>query len=180
MWECAKCALLFNVCPRLLPQLSLSSHAISRRASFRNETHFKVVTDCRGPHLPANKLHWDTRTSPTGLPLACASRCNSGQTFPDPIAAGGRAHRPTTTAHYSENLKGGLGGCGGRWGGGQTGTGTLLWHSSPFFPSPHSCWPTSSLSTLRYVDPAWSTGSQQDQNITALPGPFPESLLGST
>lgn len=128
---------LFNVCPSLLPQLSLSSHAISRWASFRNETHFKVVTDCRGPHLPANKLHWDTRTSPTGLPLACASRCNSGQTFPDPIAAGGRAHQPTTTAHYSENLKGGLGGCGGRWGGGQKGKGTLLWHSSPFFPSPH-------------------------------------------
>lgn len=39
---------------------------------------FQVVADRRVlPHLPANKLHWDTRTSPTGLPLACASCCNS-------------------------------------------------------------------------------------------------------
>lgn len=85
------------------------------------------------------------------------------QTFPDPVAAGGRAHRPTTTAHYSETLKGGLGGCGGRWGGGgQTGRGggALLWHSSPLFPLSHSCWPTSTLSTLRYIDPDYSTGSQ--------------------
>lgn len=101
-----------------------------------SQIHVEVVADCRGPHLLANKLHWDTRTSPTGLPLACAPCCNSGQTFPDPIAAGGCAHQPTTTAHYSETLKGGLGGCGGRWGGGgQMGTGALLWHSSPLFSS---------------------------------------------
>lgn len=135
-----------------------------------SQIHVEVVTDCRGPHLPANKLYWDTRTSPTGLPLACAHCCHSDQTFPDPITAGGCAHRPTTTAHYSETLKGGLGGCGGRWRGGQTGTGASLWHSSPLFPLPPSFWPTSVLSTLRYIDPAWSTGSQQDQNITQLPG----------
>lgn len=48
----------------------------------------------------------------------------------------------------------------------------------PYFPPlPPSCWwPTSALSTLRYIDPAWSTGSQQDQNITQLPGPCSQSL----
>lgn len=46
----------------------------------------------------------------------------------------------------------------------------------PLLPLPHSRWPTSDLSTLRYVDLGWSTGSQQDQNKTHLWGPFPERL----
>ncbi len=49
--------------------------------------------------------------------------------------------------------------------------GVALTQFPPFLPLPPSCWPTSALSTLRYIDPAWSTGSQQDQNITQLPGP---------
>lgn len=100
--------------------------------------------------------------------------CHSAQTSPDPIAAGVRAHRPSTTAHYSETLKGGLG---GRWGGGRTdGNGGVALTRFPLFPLPPSCWPTSAVTTLRYIDRARSNWSQQDKNITQLPGPCSQSL----
>lgn len=78
---------------------------------------------------------------------------------------------PYHNSSLLRNFRWGLGGRRGRWWGGQTWTRASLWHSSPLVPFPQSYWPTSALSTLRYIDPAWSTGSQQDQNITHFSGP---------
>lgn len=48
---------------------------------------------------------------------------------------GGRACPPPYhNSSLLRNSGGGLEGCGGRRGGGQTGTGASLWHSSPLFP----------------------------------------------
>lgn len=59
-------------------QRELCVPVYNRRLSQPNLEIVQVVADRRVlPHLPANKLHWDTGTSPTGLPLACASCCNS-------------------------------------------------------------------------------------------------------
>lgn len=46
----------------------------------------------------------------------------------------------------------------------------LHFDTVPVFSLPTSCWPTSAPSTLRYSDLACSTGSQQDQNTSQLPG----------
>lgn len=69
---------------------------------------------------------------PLGFPWHVRCAVTLVRLFPDPVAAGGRAHCPTTTAHYSETLQG-LRWYGGRWRGGQTRTRASLWHSFPLF-----------------------------------------------
>lgn len=89
----------------------------------------------------------------------------------------GRAHQPTKTAHYPEILNGGLG-VRRRMRRRRMSRNRAVDFDTvpPLLLLPHSCWPTSNLSTFRYIDLARSTGSQQDQNKTHLWGPFPERL----